>query len=135
METIKATDCEIGKWYHDSTKLLLCIGPLADGWKQFVDKEYKLQANKDFAMEPLPNCTGWDWVEPPKYRPFKDAWEFVESAKGRRIACQAGSMQITAVDFSEHPICVKLCGGWYSLKALCEQFIFEDTGSPCGVEL
>jgi len=138
-----AQACEAGKWYqHEFWERVLCCGKVneKDGVMFVVQQKpaerglLMLQGRGEY-LAPLPDCTGWDWQPPPKYRPFRDAWEFVESAKGRRIACQSGTMEITAVDFEEHPLCVNICGGWYSLKALCDQFIFEDTGSPCGVRL
>jgi hypothetical protein len=151
MDKIEAINCETNKWYeHDTWGRVLCCGcvnktcyqmafavrPTGDRLKVMGETSTSMKFFCDEALfTPLPDCTGWDWQPPPKYRPFRDAWEFVESAKGRRIACQSGTMEITAVDFEEHPLCVNICGGWYSLKALCDQFIFEDTGSPCGVRL
>jgi hypothetical protein len=144
MNKIKPQDCVAGKWYYceESKERLLCVHTtekaglfIADVNSRGNCRNFVMSRIETLLMTPLHDCTSWDWVAPPQYRPFKDAWEFVQSAYGRRIVWQTDIMVITAVDFEEHPLCVKLGGGWYSLKALCEQFTFEDTGSPCGVKL
>jgi hypothetical protein len=86
------------------------------------------------AVTHLPDCTGWDWQPPPKYRPFINGWELVENAKGRAIRSRCGVVRLEVVHFDGDPLCAQLNGEWYSLDAICKEFSFIDTGEPCGVK-
>jgi hypothetical protein len=101
-----------------------------------VSKDGDVSFNNTDAITPLPDCTGWDWAPPPKYRPFTDAWEFVRAIDGREIVIGGLPRRIGCVDFSaSSDLVVRLDCQWFSFAQLLERATFEDTGEPCGVKL
>ena len=138
METIKGRDCQAGKWYQLYTgERMLCLGPsLGIKSCSFVRADYYVlnYAESDFTA--LPDCTGWDWQPPPKYRPFKDAWEFVRAVDGRDVYVAGSQRSLVCVDFSAScDLVVRFDCEWFSFAQLLERATFEDTGEPCGVKL
>jgi hypothetical protein len=138
METIKGRDCQAGKWYElDSGERMLCLGPNNENRScAFVRSDYYVLNYQGSEFKPLPDCTGWDWKPEPKYRPFKDAWEFVRAVDGRRLVVDGRERWISSVDFSVNAALVVRFGPeWLSLQCVLDSVKFFDTGEPCGVKL
>jgi len=78
---------------------------------------------------------------PPKYRPFTDAWEFVEHAKRREILKDGERVNIREIRLNHHRFILYGKTEWmshsrlFSAQDLLDQCTFEDTNEPCGVKL
>jgi hypothetical protein len=130
METIKP-----GDWIeHYGMRRL--VFDVHKGGLDTVSKDGDVSFNNTDAITPLPDCTGWDWHPEPKYRPFKDAWEFVRAVDGQRLALDGRERWVSCVDFAAaSALVVRFGPEWLSLKCLLERVKFLDTGEPCGVKL
>jgi hypothetical protein len=146
METINTSQCEALRWYQTADERLLCINVDADREAvAFAKKKsgpigFSVMEMWNCTVTPLPDCTGWDWQPPPKYRPFKDAWEFVEHAKRRDILCDGKPLDLTEIRLEAYRFVLvakltnTLTSSWTGLE-LVEQCTFADTNEPCGVKL
>jgi hypothetical protein len=145
MDKIKPQDCVAGKWYYceESNERLLCVHTTEKAGLFIEDanssgnvKNFVMSRLETFLVTPLPDCTGWDWVAPPKYRPFKDAWEFVRVVNGRDIRIGGIRRKVASVDFvTACDLVVRFDCEWLSLHKLVKVGVFADTGEPCGVKL
>jgi hypothetical protein len=150
MNKIKPQDCVVGKWYYceESKGRLLCVHTtekaglfIEDANSRGNVKKFVMSRIETLLMTPLPDCTGWDWVAPPKYRAFKDAWEFVEHAKRREIWKGGQRLDIPEIKLNHNHYL--LYGKTDSMNHTClfsgqdllEQCTFADTNEPCGVKL
>jgi hypothetical protein len=94
------------------------------------DTDYDVEPS----VTPLPDCTGWDWQPEPKYRPFEDAWEFLDAIRGRKVLLNGKATEVNLVDFREGYTTAYLTGlGWERLVFVLDNCTFADTGEPCGV--
>lgn len=83
----------------------------------------------------LPDCTGWDWKPERKYRPFANDREFAPHFD-RKVCWKSDSRSVGRIVFyNEDEVWVggSVCG--VPFKSAFEQFVFDDDGSPFGVEV
>jgi hypothetical protein len=84
-------------------------------------------------VEHLPDCTGFDWVPKPVYRPFANRYEFAyhrdkwvrSSDTDNNLLCRAVAYNDTFVFFNEDPI---------TMEEAFKKLLFED-GTPFGVKV
>ena len=135
MDKIKATDCEIGKWYHDETwgRVLSCGVGSRDSIPAFATMYNGQVMLRFFGREvsPLHDCTGWDWQPEPKYRAFKDHAEFAPH-RDRWITRAVKDGCFIATVYTDSGIYV---GNQFTSYAELLEFTFADTNEPCGVKL
>jgi hypothetical protein len=157
MDKINTRSCKEWQWYYDSelNQRLFCVAVDAENERAtFVSADpshpigFKITRLWNYLLTPLPDCTGWDWVAPPKYRPFKDAAELLEYGEFRRItyttlancSCEYGIGMVDLRMGQDLTIC-KLWDvnygwtPWLSAQTMLEHCTFADTGEPCGVKL
>jgi len=79
-------------------------------------------------VEHLPDCTGFDWVPKPVYRPFANAAEF---APHRDRWLLSGSERLKVIWYSDVSLCSTKFWCW---KEAFHKFTFED-GTPFGVRV
>jgi hypothetical protein len=137
---VKPEDCVAGKWYHREGwgRVLACGTTGGDKIPAFavrVGATTQMRYFYDEFLTHLPDCTGWDWQPPPpKYRPFKDAWEFLDAIRGRKVLVNGNLNQVELVDLREGETTAYLTGqGWKCFDFVLENCTFSDTGEPCGV--
>jgi hypothetical protein len=138
---MKASEAEIGRWYYDylNERVLLCIDKLYNG---VVFATNSLGYNiytyvKPESVEPIEG--GWDWVPPPKYRPFT-LEELLQHRDRRFFNHLDREMQLKSIDLLDdnyRAVFNFITNGIYrsyTPRQIVDTVRFSD-GKPCGVAL